>query len=147
MKKMVVLNETPRRTSKSFGINNIKIENFELPELKDFSNVNIETEVNIENTVHEFKPKFSIGEVLVNQIKDQANKKLYINIDKDIKKPIVIEIPFEEYKELLIIKGRYEELKSQQNIPWTVKPNGTTITYTNTREQDKELTPPYKVTC
>lgn len=42
--------------------------------------------------------------------------------------PLTIEIPFEEYKELLIIKGRYEELKSQQNIPWTVKPNGTTIT-------------------
>lgn len=58
-----------------------------------------------------------------------------------------ITISFEEYKELLIIKGRYEELKSQQNIPWTVKPNGTTITYTNTRKQDKELTPPYKVTC
>ena len=58
-----------------------------------------------------------------------------------------ITISFEEYKELLIIKGRYEELKSQQNIPWTVKPNGTTITYLNTREQDKELTPPYKVTC
>ena len=45
--------------------------------------------------------------------------------------PLTIEIPFEEYKELLIIKGRYEELKSQQTIPWTVKPNGTTITYTN----------------
>ena len=31
--------------------------------------------------------------------------------------PLTIEIPFEEYKELLIIKGRYEELKSQQSIP------------------------------
>ncbi|MBR3162791.1 MAG: SufD family Fe-S cluster assembly protein [Clostridia bacterium] len=102
MKKMVVLNETPRRTSKSFGINNIKIENFELPELKDFSNVNIETEVNIENTVHEFKPKFSIGEVLVNQIKDQANKKLYINIDKDIKKPIVIDFELDETQNTLV---------------------------------------------
>ena len=61
--------------------------------------------------------------------------------------PLTIEIPFEEYKELLITKGRYEELKSQQNIPWTVNPRGTTITYKNTKEQDKELTPPYKVTC
>lgn len=60
---------------------------------------------------------------------------------KNYTTPLTIEIPFEEYKELLIIKGRYEEFKSQQNIPWTVKPNGTTITYTNTREQDKELTP------
>ena len=62
--------------------------------------------------------------------------------------PLTIEIPFEEYKELLIIKGRYEELKSQQNIPWTINnTRGTTITYTNTKEQDKELTHPYKVTC
>ena len=60
---------------------------------------------------------------------------------------LTIEIPFEEYKELLIIKGRYEELKSQQNIPWAVNPRCTTITYKNTKEQDKELTPPYKVTC
>lgn len=61
------------------------------------------------------------------------------------KTPITIEIPFEEYKELLIIKGRYEELKSQQTTPWTVRPS--TITYTNTRDQEKDLTPPYKVTC
>lgn len=67
---------------------------------------------------------------------------------QEVKKtPLTIEIPFEEYKELLIIKGRYEELKSQQTIPWTVKPNGTTITYTNTRETEKDLTPPYQVTC
>ena len=56
-------------------------------------------------------------------------------------------ISLEEYKELLTIKGRYEELKSQQTIPWTVKPNGTTITYTNTRDTEKDLTPPYQVTC
>lgn len=61
--------------------------------------------------------------------------------------PLTIEILFEEYKELLIIKGRYEELKSQQIIPWIVNPKDTTITYTNTKRQDKELTPPYKVTC
>ena len=30
---------------------------------------------------------------------------------------ITIEIPFEEYKELLIIKGKYEELKSQKEKP------------------------------
>ena len=67
---------------------------------------------------------------------------------QEIKKtPLTIEIPFEEYKELLIIKGRYEELKSQQSVPWIVSPKDTTITYTNTKRQDKELTPPYKVTC
>lgn len=35
---------------------------------------------------------------------------------KNYTTPLTIEIPFEEYKELLIIKGRYEELKSQYSI-------------------------------
>lgn len=35
--------------------------------------------------------------------------------DEINKNQLTIEIPFEEYKELLIIKGKYEELKSQQN--------------------------------
>ena len=53
-----------------------------------------------------------------------------------------ITIPMEEYKELLIIKGKYEELKSQQII---IKPN-----YTLTRdliEEPKIPDPPYKITC
>lgn len=54
-----------------------------------------------------------------------------------------IAIPIKEYKDLLIIKGKYEELKSQQNIPWSVNPNGTiTIQEWN---KDKELISP-KVT-
>jgi hypothetical protein len=32
--------------------------------------------------------------------------------DEKEKQPVMIEIPFEEYKELLMIKGKYEELKS-----------------------------------
>lgn len=81
-------------------------------------------------------------------LNDIKENKVKMSIDSpELKRPITIEIPFEEYKELLIIKGRYEELKSQQNIPWTVNPRGTTITYTNTRETEKDLTPPYQVTC
>ena len=52
-----------------------------------------------------------------------------------------ITITMEEYKELLIIKGKYEELKSLY-IPQTYPK----ITYC--REfKDNELTPPYKITC
>ena len=49
----------------------------------------------------------------------------------------LIQIPLEEYKELLIIKGRYEELNQK-------------ITYVNgvpVQEYIKELKPPYKITC
>lgn len=85
---------------------------------------------------------------MMNNLEDLKEIKVTMVDDSSKLKPcLTIEIPLEEYKELLIIKGRYEELKSQQNIPWTVKPSGTTITYTNTTEQDKELTPPYKVIC
>lgn len=73
-------------------------------------------------------------------------------MDKDIvifkeTEGVIIGIPIEEYKELLMIKGKYEELKSQQNIPWTVNPRGTTITYTGPDGKQTDLTPPYKVTC
>lgn len=30
-----------------------------------------------------------------------------------------ITIPIEEYKELLIIKGKYEEIKGRQTIDWS----------------------------
>lgn len=57
-----------------------------------------------------------------------------------------ITITLEEYKELLNVKGRYEELKSIycSSLAYP-KP---TITYRDfTKEQDKDLKPPYKVTC
>ena len=57
----------------------------------------------------------------------------------DDKKEDFIAIPIKEYKELLMIKGRYEELKSQYSI-WTL-PKG------EQWEKNGDLTPPYKVTC
>lgn len=53
-----------------------------------------------------------------------------------------ITIPLEEYKELLIIKGKYEELKSQQNIYYT--PNITPLL----RKDGSETIPrDMKITC
>lgn len=52
-----------------------------------------------------------------------------------------ITISLEEYKELLIIKGKYEELKSKQGNQ--VLPN--TILLKETKEKIPEY--PYKVTC
>lgn len=56
-----------------------------------------------------------------------------------------ITISLEEYKELLMIKGKYEELKEDYAIKNTINWNGTPITYLSS----KETTPyePYKVTC
>lgn len=67
---------------------------------------------------------------------------------------ITIEIPFEEYKELLIIKGKYKELKSQKEKPsidWAqpshIREPLTIPTYEGDKTTDPILTPPYKITC
>ena len=57
----------------------------------------------------------------------------------------LIEITFNEYKELLIIKGRYEELKSlyKPSCPGPCYPTQTsyprTITWTSYTDDDKKL--------
>lgn len=51
-----------------------------------------------------------------------------------------ITISMEEYKELLIIKGKYEELKSQQVKPILVREPKITKDYELLKE-------PYKITC
>ena len=62
-----------------------------------------------------------------------------------------IVVKWEEYKELLIIKGKYEELsKYQQPLiiydGWNEK--GTTIIPTrDLTRTDPSIIPPYKVTC
>ena len=52
----------------------------------------------------------------------------------------MITIPFEEYKELLILKGRYEELKNKSTID-------TGITYRDLNSNDRFIIDPYKVIC
>ena len=55
--KKIEINETPVRTSRNFNINNIKIENIEIPEkIKQFKNVHITGEIskiNIDNDLYE----------------------------------------------------------------------------------------------
>jgi len=56
----------------------------------------------------------------------------------------VITISMEEYKELLIIKGKYEELKSNQTLKIWNEPTLTRTIY-GSGEQITES--PYKITC
>lgn len=57
------------------------------------------------------------------------------------KEEVFITITIEEYKELLITKGKYEELKSKC---WQCYPRGTTITY---GDSGSGLYCPYTVAC
>lgn len=57
---------------------------------------------------------------------------------------ITIEIPLQEYKELLEYKGRYLELKDNYYYKPYI-PSWPTITYTGDPKKESEY--PYKVTC
>ena len=110
MVKSVILNETPRRTSKSFGINNIEITDFEnhnINKIKEFTNVKIdlnkdeESKVSIDNKSVFFDPKFSIGTILVNEL-NNANKNIYLNIKEEVQEPISIEFTLDEEQDVLV---------------------------------------------
>lgn len=62
-----------------------------------------------------------------------------------------VAVKWEEYKELLIIKGRYEELKKYHE-PLIIKygdisDKGTIMPPREIQTTDPSITPPYKITC
>ena len=101
MDNVMVVNETPRRTSKSFGINNIKIENFKIPEAKEFTNFTIKTEIDVKKETQKFEPEFSIGNALVEQL-NNGNCNLTFTLNKEVKEPIVIEFNLDEEQDVLV---------------------------------------------
>lgn len=81
------LNETPVRTAKNFRINNIKLENIEVPEvIPSFENVTIigdTSKIDIEqNTINtDINLIYGLSDELTNQVKTQANQKIKLNIN------------------------------------------------------------------
>ena len=86
------LNETPVRTAKNFRINNIKLENIEVPEvIPSFENVTIigdTSKINIEQNADNTNTDlvYGLSEELTNQVKHGANQKIKLNI-KLLKNP------------------------------------------------------------
>ena len=75
--KEIVLNETPVRTSKNFNINNIKLDNVNIPNnIGKFENVEIVGEsqkIKIEENYDKYNLTYGLGESLTNQVKENAN--------------------------------------------------------------------------
>lgn len=95
--KNLVLNETPVRTSKNFGINNIVIEEIDIPQkIKEFDTLNIINEnsnVDICEEPRNFNLslKYGTGDILINQIEKASNKKIRIQIDREAKNNIELD--------------------------------------------------------
>lgn len=83
------LNETPVRTSRNFNINNIKLDDVEIPEnIGSFDNVEIinsTSEITVEKSNNNFNLTYGIGDILVKKVKEEANQnlKLVINNKND----------------------------------------------------------------
>lgn len=77
---MLKLNETPVRTAKNFKINNVKLENIEIPQnVKEFENIEIEKENSV--ITYELTNKtltFGLGDVLEENVLKKANHKIKI---------------------------------------------------------------------
>ena len=75
------LNETPVRTSRNFNINNIKLDNINIPDyIPEFNNIQISGDSSkINNNVSDINLTYGIGNKLINQIQEKSNIKLCIN--------------------------------------------------------------------
>ena len=98
--KNLKLNETPVRTAKNFRINNIKLENIEVPEVIPlFENVTIigdtsriDIEQNADNTNIDLVYGLSVE--LTEQVKREANQKIKLNINSNQNERAEAEIDF-----------------------------------------------------
>lgn len=94
------LNETPVRTSRNFNINNIKLENIEIPEnIKEFKNMTItgvNTKINIEKNTSNISLVYGLGEFLTNQVTQQANQKLKLTIDSKTNEELQVDFKLNE---------------------------------------------------
>ena len=92
------INETPVRTSRNFNINNIKLENVEIPEkIKPFENILIENEnsnIKIDNKTIKTELVYGISKQFVENIKDNANQNININVDGNNKKEVKLNFEF-----------------------------------------------------
>ena len=127
------LNETPVRTAKNFRINNIKIENIEVPEvIPVFENVTIigdTSKIDIEqNTINtDTNLIYGLSDELTKQVKTRANQKIRLNINKE-KAEAEVDFKFDDKNSVLIDNI---EITANENTKSTV-----IIKYTSNQESE-----------
>ncbi len=81
----IIVNETPVRTSKNYGINSVKLNDIKIPEkLKEFNNVKIDSNKSkISNKIENQKLAYGNGEILENNVYNNSNNILKIETEKE----------------------------------------------------------------
>ena len=95
--KMSILkiNETPVRTSRNFNINNVKLEDIQIPEnLKEFKGTTIvqnNSNIKLSSNIEKYDITYGLGDFFTNQVLEKANKNINIEIDGSDEKNINID--------------------------------------------------------
>ncbi len=96
---MIKLNETPVRTSRNFNINNIKLENVDIPDkVQDFDNLEIlgkNSKLTIQENVSDFDLEYGLGDILTNHVKEKSNKKIRLIIDNKNNEELYLNFKFD----------------------------------------------------
>ena len=104
--EILKLNETPMRTSKNYGINNIKLENINIPtKINEFSGCEINGDIEnvLENAeIDNTQIKYGVGNILVEQVTNSSNKKIKIVSDKNENKETQIDFNFDSENMCLV---------------------------------------------
>lgn len=102
----IILNETPVRTSKNFNINNIKLQNLEIPkEIPEFKNIEItgdNTKINIEQQTSSIELVYGLSEEFTKQVQTQANQKIKLTADSKTNEETQIEYKLAKNNPILI---------------------------------------------
>lgn len=113
------INETPVRTSRNFNINNIKLENINIPEnVQAFENLTITGEnLEIDNNTSNIKLTYGLSEYFTNQVKEQANQKIKLEISTETTTSPMVEFKFDEENEALL---EDIEILANENSKFTI---------------------------
>ena len=89
------INETPVRTSRNFNINNVKLEDIQIPEnLKEFKGTTIvqnNSKIKLSSNIEKYDITYGLGDFFTNQVLEKANKNINIEIDGSDEKNINID--------------------------------------------------------
>ncbi len=99
------INETPVRTARNFNINNINLENVNLPDnITEYTDIwisNSDTKVKFSNFTSPIVLTYGLGDSLTNLVKEMSNNRLKIEINSKTNKEIFIDYNFSNNKTLL----------------------------------------------
>lgn len=100
------LNETPVRTSKSFNINNIVLNDVEIPKkINEFTNVTVSDlglKTEISHNTSKISSKYGLGDFFTKQVRDNSNYKANLTINNKAQKKFEIGFEFDTKNKNLV---------------------------------------------